>query len=132
MLTTQTAEELLGARVTDDRGDPIGVVDGLWLEEDGAPACLAVDCGWFPVDRLIVPAWAVRADHAGVLRACAGRERLVLGPRAARGVDLDDERLAAAERHYGAETSKIPDSSAMITSSLRLRFWGRSARPIAL
>lgn len=131
-MTTRTTEELIGLRVTDDHGDPVGIVDGLWLGPDGAPLGLAVDCGWFVSDRLVVPAGAVDRDRTGGLRVAAGREDLVRGPRVPRGADLEDERLAAARRHYGVEPSKIPDSSAIITSSLRFRFWGRSARPIAL
>ena len=115
MITTYQAVSWLGQRVTDDGGNPVGKLEGVYVDRRGnKPVWFVVATGAFGSRSVLVPVRGAIAANGVVMLAVsrgavrtAPRHALAMAPLAA----AEDRALARHYRHIMRlrQTSGAPD-----------------------
>ena len=105
MITTESAVEMLGMRVSDQGGNPIGRLEGVYVDRaSGEPVWFVASTGAFGSRSVLVPAAQTLTANGVVMLAVnrgqvrsAPRQTLAMAPLAAD----EDRALARHYRHVG-------------------------------
>jgi len=115
MISVEQTVSWLGLRVTDGSGDPIGKLEGVYVDRaDGKPRWLSVATGRFGSRSVLVPVSGAASGN-GIVMVDTSREAVLTAPRANLAhsplAAADDRALARHYRHFGRlrELSAIHD-----------------------
>jgi hypothetical protein len=93
--------DLVGRPVVDQRGERLGTVEGVYVDEDERVLYVALESGWYGEERHVMPASGLKPGPDEALVSEHPRETVAEAPRIAgeRGLTIDD--LSAVHEHYG-------------------------------
>jgi hypothetical protein len=93
--------DLVGRTVVDERGERLGTVDGVFVDEDERVLYVAIDSGWYGEERHALPASALGHGPEDTLVSGYPRQAVADGPRITGTDGLTIEDLSAVHDHYG-------------------------------
>jgi PRC-barrel domain protein len=101
-LDQAAAQELIGFKVVDRQGEPIGTMDGFWLDPSTLRvAFIGVKSSSFPHKTHVVPAAGSRVEENGSIRVDYSRECITGSPVAHPGVELAEVEEEEVNAYYG-------------------------------
>lgn len=95
------ARDLVGREVVDMRGERLGRVDAVFVDDDETPRYLAIETGWYGAERAVLPVEGIDRGADGNAVSRYPRAHVAEGPRVDRDKALRVDEASEIHEHYG-------------------------------